>query len=169
LAERTQRFFEAIGNCLAERFALVGLFGVDAVLADGAVWLIEVNPRYTASVEVLEQALDTKLLPLHVHACQHQEIPATSLQTPSHYVGKAVVYATQAVTIPDAFGELVARYPTGPPWPTLADVPPGGTAISPGQPVLTVIATGHRLVGVYHQLRNLVRQVQGGVGCEEAP
>ena len=40
-------------------FGLVGLFGVDLILRDGEPWPVEVNPRYTASVEVLELALGT--------------------------------------------------------------------------------------------------------------
>ena len=42
-----------LGGVLAREFGLVGLFGVDFVRAQGEIWVIEVNPRYTASVEVL--------------------------------------------------------------------------------------------------------------------
>ena len=38
-----------------ERFELVGLFGVDFMLDGEEVWTIEVNPRYTASVEIVER------------------------------------------------------------------------------------------------------------------
>ncbi|HEX8200442.1 MAG TPA: ATP-grasp domain-containing protein, partial [Isosphaeraceae bacterium] len=47
----------ALGDALAAAFGLIGLFGVDLVLRDGFPWPVEVNPRYTASVEVLERAL----------------------------------------------------------------------------------------------------------------
>ncbi len=49
--------WERIGSTIARRFRLVGLFGVDAILDGHTVWPIEVNPRYPASVEVLERAL----------------------------------------------------------------------------------------------------------------
>ncbi len=45
-----------LGAVLTNEFRLRGLFGVDFVARDGVPWPVEVNPRYTASVEVLEAA-----------------------------------------------------------------------------------------------------------------
>ena len=47
---------DKLGTVLAQAFRLVGLFGVDGVLDAERFWPVEVNPRYTASVEVLEGA-----------------------------------------------------------------------------------------------------------------
>src|SRR5262249_52040955 len=51
-----QQAFERLGNVLAAGCGLRGVFGVDCVLCDGVPWPVEVNPRYTASIEVLEYA-----------------------------------------------------------------------------------------------------------------
>src|SRR5579864_7744079 len=51
-----EQSFSRLGNALAAGFHLQGLFGVDCVMRDGIPWPVEVNPRYTASVEVLELA-----------------------------------------------------------------------------------------------------------------
>src|SRR5262249_36054714 len=40
-----------LGNALAAGFQLQGLFGVDCIVRDQIPWPVEVNPRYTASVE----------------------------------------------------------------------------------------------------------------------
>ena len=61
----TYRELQRIGNCLAAAFPLCGLFGVDAIIAGTDVWTIEVNPRYTASVEVLERATGLAAVRLH--------------------------------------------------------------------------------------------------------
>src|SRR5207249_9264748 len=55
LSESLWRKFWRIGTVLAKAFRLRGLFGVDCVLRDGIPWPVEVNPRYPASVEVLEE------------------------------------------------------------------------------------------------------------------
>src|SRR5262249_30309839 len=47
---------QRLGGVLATRCGLRGLFGVDGVWRDGTLWPVELNPRYTASVEVLEHA-----------------------------------------------------------------------------------------------------------------
>ena len=64
--------FGRSGQVLASAFALVGLFGVDYILHDDEPWPVEVNPRYTASVEVLELALGRSLLAEHICACLRQ-------------------------------------------------------------------------------------------------
>ncbi len=40
-----QTQWQRIGHCLASRFGLSGLFGVDAVMTDETIWFVEVNPR----------------------------------------------------------------------------------------------------------------------------
>lgn len=58
-----------LGQILGSEFGLRGLFGVDFLIDAGSVaWLTEVNPRYTASAEVLEAALGISLLGDHVMA-----------------------------------------------------------------------------------------------------
>ena len=56
LASALVEAFRSVGQALANEFPLSGLFGVDAIVVDRAVWPVEVNPRYTASVEILERA-----------------------------------------------------------------------------------------------------------------
>ena len=62
-AEATR--IRTLGAVLATSFGLRGLFGVDFILSDGHPWPVEINPRYTASVEVLELALGASLLAAH--------------------------------------------------------------------------------------------------------
>ena len=46
-----------IGEVISGEFGLRGLFGVDAIKRQDSIYPVEANPRYTASVEVLELAL----------------------------------------------------------------------------------------------------------------
>ena len=55
---------------LASAFGLVGWFGVDYVLRDGNPWPVEINPRYTASLEIHELASGRSLLAEHRRACE---------------------------------------------------------------------------------------------------
>ena len=65
-----------LGDRLAAAFELVGWFGVDYVLEGGIPWPVEVNPRYTASVEIHELAAGRPLLPEHRDACEGIMEPA---------------------------------------------------------------------------------------------
>ncbi|MBI2479703.1 MAG: ATP-grasp domain-containing protein [Planctomycetia bacterium] len=59
-----------VGHCIATSFGIQGLFGVDAIVNGEGVWPVEVNPRYTASVEILERAMNIATIQWHVAACR---------------------------------------------------------------------------------------------------
>jgi uncharacterized protein len=154
-----------VGDCLASSFALTGLFGVDAIIADQTVWPVEVNPRYTASVEILERALGVQAIRLHVRACRWGELPATQPATPICHCGKQIIYARRDIGIPPEFGEFADEANAGSVWPSLADIPAVGVQIARSQPVVTVLAEGADLAVVERQLRRRVQQVQELLGC----
>jgi len=121
---------------LARRFALVGLLGVDFVLADGRPWVVEVNPRYTASVELFEYASRRPLMRDHVRACVDREVEAEEIRG-GEAVGKRVIYAGRRLTFPEiAPPSIEDDFLT----PDFADVPHPGAVIEAGEPVLTVLA-----------------------------
>ncbi len=159
--------WEAIGNCLARRFALSGLFGVDAVMTEAAIWAVEVNPRYTASVEVVELACDTALLPLHVRACQSGELPPARFGSPLRRVGKAIIYAQKPGRVPVGFNGVVRRMNTDPSRPTVADIPAVGAEFRAGEPLITVLAYAESPESAERSLRQRVAEVQAAVNCNE--
>jgi len=155
-AEVTRRV-GAIGHVLATRFGLVGLFGVDLILAaDDTPWLVEVNPRYTASVEVIELAIGRALLADHRSACLGLPLgtPVFPTRRPQRFVAKEVLFARADGAYagdnfdPSAFAADPFRVPPA------ADLPHAGTAFSAGEPVLTVFAEGASPV---QTLRSLAR------------
>ena len=73
---------------MAEQFELLGLFGIDFMLDGEDVWTLEVNPRYTASVEVVERFTGLSAISLHAEACTGapNQQRAGSSSTPSSRV-----------------------------------------------------------------------------------
>jgi predicted ATP-grasp superfamily ATP-dependent carboligase len=148
----------AIGQTLVEAFRLRGLFGVDFVLRDdGVPFPVEVNPRYTASVEVLELATGCPMMPLHRRAFEDDgpcEIPATH-RPPRSIVGKAILFADRRSTFPPIdldgrdSGRRAVRERSASSlrrsW--IADVPAEGLVFDAGDPVLTVMARAPTLKG----------------------
>jgi uncharacterized protein len=142
LTERTWHQFERLGDALASGFALRGLFGVDCILRDGAPWPVEVNPRYTASVEVLEWGLGVAALDLHRRVFD-ATAPANCPQaeTAGPVVGKAILFARDHLVVPTemVWTASLDRPPTA--WREYADLPNAGQRIAAGQPILTVFAS----------------------------
>ncbi len=131
---------EHAANRLAAAFGLRGLFGVDFMLHDGHLHLLEVNPRYTASMELIEQATGASVVDLHLDALEGR-LPAdpvpwrrlASSPTCGRFWGKGIVYAERPVVAPDTDGWLAAGW---------RDIPHRGERICAGAPVCTVFATG---------------------------
>jgi predicted ATP-grasp superfamily ATP-dependent carboligase len=130
---------EHLGEILVKGSGLRGLFGVDLIVNEAGPWVVEVNPRYTASVEVLEYALGISAVGLHRRVFEPGA--ARGEKGRVGFVGKAILFARASLTFP-ADGPW--QSPGTDPWqlPELADIPPAGQCIEVGRPVLTFFAHG---------------------------
>jgi len=160
LPEHIETEFWQIGGSLAKQFGLIGLFGVDAVIAEDRVWPIEVNPRYTASVEVLERAIGIEAVAMHVQACRDGRLPQPPKQRCKCFCGKAVIYANKTLTVPEQFPRFAGQVNQHAARPAIADIPTSGQQIEAQRPVVTVFAEADSLSTVRHQLESRVRQTQ---------
>jgi uncharacterized protein len=114
----------AICSRVAEAFGVRGLFGVDMVWDGATAWVVEVNPRPTGSLEVIDPP---GAFAAHVEGCAGR-LP--SPPAPRGAAGKAVVFATEDVVMPDTSG-----------W-DARDVPHPGEPIAAHHPICTLVATG---------------------------
>ena len=113
---------------IASELNLVGLSSADFLVSHDAVWLIEVNPRPGATLDVFEST-ESPLFARHVAACEGRLAPTS----PS--------LAFKAVEIVYAPCDIVTR--EGRSWPDWAvDRSPPGTRFSTGDPVCTVLGSG---------------------------
>jgi predicted ATP-grasp superfamily ATP-dependent carboligase len=148
---------EALGRRLAAEFRLIGLFGVDLILHDREPWPVEINPRYTASVEVIELARGRALLADHARACdagaeRSLENSPTSGTDRTGIVGKLILFAPAPCIFP-ALRRVVL--PADDPFavPALGDIPEPGTRFEAGEPVLTLFARGPTVAACRQGLR----------------
>jgi predicted ATP-grasp superfamily ATP-dependent carboligase len=159
LSPAEQAAWERLGTAVSVFAGLRGLFGIDAVMRDGLPWPVEVNPRYTASVEVLEYATGMRAMALHravFDGCHAHGFAWARLEAPCPrkavgmapeqiaIVGKAIWYAPRPLTVPadGPWDVEMCRLPDVASLPAFADIPPAGQRIATGRPVLTMFATG---------------------------
>ncbi|MEX0936343.1 MAG: ATP-grasp domain-containing protein [Pirellulales bacterium] len=164
LENQVRQRLDGLGDCLSEAFELVGLVGVDLVLTPSDVWVVEVNPRYTASVEVLERATAVSAIAHHLAACCQGILPTPASMpgsTPeSRKWGKAIVFASHSATVPEWLVRYAMANPPRRSWPPAADVPHAGTQIAKYHPIMTVFAAGTTLAAVEDRLRRRVAHTQ---------
>ncbi|HEY7426710.1 MAG TPA: ATP-grasp domain-containing protein [Gemmataceae bacterium] len=135
---------QTLGDLLTGECGLCGLFGVDGILCEGVFWPVEINPRYTASVEVLEYATGLPAVAWHEHVFTHGQLPSLSPPAiPSERsIGKAILFAREDLLFP-ADGPWMAELRSPTPvheLPAFADIPAAGERIEAGRPVLTFFA-----------------------------
>lgn len=159
--EKVHQTIEKIGSVLASEFKLRGLFGVDLIINHAGVWVLEVNPRYTSSVEIVERMTGFKMLQSHALACSTGVLPEVAAHCDVQQVGKAILFARWSVKVSEEFFAWACHQNYGDPWPGLADIPSPETQISRGQPVLTVFATGSDARDLESQLQKRLSEVQG--------
>jgi predicted ATP-grasp superfamily ATP-dependent carboligase len=149
----------AIGRALAQAFELRGLFGVDLVIDGDKVWVIEVNPRYTASIEVLERASGIQAIKLHAATCS--ERPPIAVQFPANVSvhGKAILFAKQNVLISTAISERLNRESAAATPPSVADIP-AAEPIARGRPIVTIFAESTSAERTLQILQNRVVRIE---------
>ncbi len=131
-----------LASAVVAEFGLVGLNGIDFIARSGVAYPIEVNPRYSASMELLERSLGLSIFNVHVGACQGDLPPEPSRL--SRVEGKAIVYAKRDVTMGDTRRWLRRA--------SLADIPHPGEKVRRGHPICTVFASGHDTATCYRLL-----------------
>jgi predicted ATP-grasp superfamily ATP-dependent carboligase len=144
----------AIGDALTDAFALRGLFGVDLVyhLGTSDYRVLEVNPRYTASVELLERAYGASLLALHRAVFERRAVAWQQPPAPPALVGKAILYARDRLDFPGD-GPWSQASPAAAGEADYADIPHPGQVIPRCAPVMTLFATGPTEVACLETLR----------------
>jgi predicted ATP-grasp superfamily ATP-dependent carboligase len=168
LDEAKRKALSGLGDAVTAACGLRGLFGIDCIIRDGAFWPVEINPRYTASVEVVERATGLHALALHRAVFEpHREaksptseISALHSRTPA-CIGKAVLFARQPLVFPpdgpwtDALRQPAALHAFVP----FADIPRPGQPIGRGKPVLSFFATEPSLDACRYELQHMAAEL----------
>ena len=144
-----------IGEAIAGEFNLTGLFGVDAIKRQDRIYPVEVNPRYTASVEALELALEIKAIKIHCDACEGRPIDMET-RAPRRLIGKAVLFAPEDLIFTQCVADGFS----------IADIPAAGTVIKQGRPILTVLVNGNSIVSITHSLKSAAGSVYKSLWVE---
>ena len=109
-----------------QHFGLRGINSCDFLVHDDSVYMLEINPRLSASLQ-LHQAKKGDLFAAHVQACLNQQIDWPVVDKQSRAM--QIIYANKTVLVPAEMD-----------WPDwVADIPQLLSEITAGSPICTVI------------------------------
>jgi len=153
LAPRLRRSISAAVPRIARAFGLRGLAGIDFVLdAAGDWWLIEINARPTATVELLTSP--AAAWRAHVAACRGEPWrPARPRRRPR---AQAVVLADDPIRVANSLD-----------WPAwVVDRPDAGARLPRGAPLCSVWADGDSTADACAQLARRIRRLRRMLGSD---
>lgn len=135
---------------LSQAYGLVGLNSCDVICNGDDVWVLEINPRLSASVAMYEMH-GMPLIEAHINASRHVKMNAYNIDWRADGCSRAcqIVYATRAMQVP-----LDEDWPD---W--VADIPKSKTCLHEGAPVLTVHAEAENAVHAKALLARRVLQI----------
>jgi predicted ATP-grasp superfamily ATP-dependent carboligase len=131
---------------IASELGLVGLNSVDFIVSSDTVWLIEVNPRLGATLDLFEP-VGRALFEVHLAGCEGHAVAVPSC---SEFRAAEVVYAPGDIVVP-------RRRRNWPDW--TADRPPPGTRVASGDPLCTVLASAATVESARNQVNSRARDV----------
>ncbi len=121
--------FKRAAQKLTNALHLRGICSIDAIVAGENVWLLELNPRLSATFQLYEN-----LLSLHLHGCAGR-LPNVMVKTNISHA-QLILYAEEALDIPKNFA-----------WPIwVTDIPTAesdssGVKIDQSMPICSVLAS----------------------------
>jgi predicted ATP-grasp superfamily ATP-dependent carboligase len=117
-------------EAVSQALGLVGLLSFDFILADGVSYLLDVNPRPGATLDIFDDT-NGRLFLAHIAACTGENITLPAPPTPGARAA-AILYADQ--------NPLTVNRLAWPNW--VADRPRPGTRIPRARPIATVSGDG---------------------------
>ena len=145
--DKIQERVRNVSESLTSELHLKGSIGIDYVVTStGDIWLLEINPRFQGSLEMLERASDISVSVLHIQACEGKLPDMAPRYQPTT---KMIVYAHQDGTVPDL--SL---------WPSTVDRSPEGVEVNQGDPVCSIIESGSDPIEVFSKVESISAQIQ---------
>ena len=124
---------------LADKFRLIGSNGVDYILSDKGLYVIEVNARIQGTFECVEKALKINMLDAHIRACEGEIIEIPEVK---NYAYKKIIYSPVRMKYHPI--DLDNIY----------DLPHVGSITEKDEPLLTVIDEDHDFEKLYKKVES---------------
>jgi predicted ATP-grasp superfamily ATP-dependent carboligase len=130
----------AIAATATRAFGLAGVNGIDFIVRRGHPVPIEINPRFTAAMELAERRDGISIFAAHVAGCTRALSAYSPLRAQlrarangTGAAGKAIVFSRHALTV----GSAASRWADGE---DVRDIPRPGSPIPSGAPICSVFA-----------------------------
>ena len=118
-------------------------------IASDDIYAIEINPRFQATLDLVEESLGCSIFELHLGACRGR-VPSMR-PSPVRCVARKILFADHDLTVRDDLKRMA---------PAVADIPWKGTEIEEGSAVISVYGRGDSRAGALRLLDKTITEVR---------
>ena len=136
---------EIASEKLAQKFNLIGSNGVDYILNENGLYVIEINPRIQGTFECVEKSLGINMLDAHIKACQGEII---EIPKPKYYSYKKIIYSPNR----NKFEKIDLN--------NIYNLPHIGSITEKSEPLLTIIDKDSDFEKLYEKVELTTQKVQ---------
>ena len=129
---------------LAYKFNLIGSNGVDYILNENGLYVIEVNPRIQGTFECVEKSLQINMLDAHIKSCMNESV---EIPKAKYYSYKKIIYSPCR----NKYSKIDLD--------NIYDLPHIGTITEKSEPLLTIIDKDGNFKKLYEKVENSSRIV----------
>jgi predicted ATP-grasp superfamily ATP-dependent carboligase len=134
---------------IALHFGLVGSNGIDFVISKGGIpYVVEVNPRFQATLECVERVLGVNMVEAHMKACLQGILPIIAEKT-AVFCTRLVLFAPQRLVAPDLSVLEEVR-----------DIPIPEVIIEKGEPVCSIVVNEAKREFSLRKAMTTVKQIR---------
>lgn len=145
---------EEYAKQIAIEFKLRGSNGVDFMLTEKGVIVIEINPRFQGSLDTVELSTGLNVFDAHIRSFSGI-LPI--LRKSQCYAAKNIIYANKKLEINRDFSDTLIKYMKKG---KAADIPREGVEVLPDEPVTTILSTARSRKLVDQKISRSVRYIK---------
>ena len=120
-----------IAKNLILELGLIGSNGVDFIVTDDEVYVIEINPRFQSTLDTVELSCGINIFDAHVRAFEGDLGDLVDKKEPKRFSSKAILYAENEFVLKKDLDKN-----------GIVDISPIGRVIPEGDPIATAIGVG---------------------------
>jgi predicted ATP-grasp superfamily ATP-dependent carboligase len=139
---------------IAMEFKLRGSNGVDFMLTDKGIQVIEINPRFQGSLDTVELSTGMSIFDAHIRSFEG-ELP--KLRGFQCFAAKTIIFAEKELVITREISDILIRCMNKG---RAADIPTPGAIIQPDEPITTMLSTARTRMTVLDSVRKSSQHIK---------
>ena len=126
-----------------------GIVGVDFMVSDSSISVIEINPRFVATLDTIERSTGLNLVQLHMDACQGR-VPERNGK-PKQICIRRILFADSDIRVNTDLSPIIN---------SVADIPVMPASFEEGDAVISVYGEGKDIRSAEEMLSRVIRQCE---------